>query len=89
MGYQSDLESVRSVWTSDDGTMAKETAARRWPVIVQGMIDDVQLTCDQESSESVKAEGGDIVRQLNDLRQDIMADARLQYVKSSPVTSRR
>lgn len=33
-------DQVREVWTSDEGTMAQQTAASRWPKIVQGMIDD-------------------------------------------------
>src|SRR5690349_14463861 len=32
------------VWTSDDGTMAKQTATTRWPSIMQDMIDDVAQT---------------------------------------------
>jgi damage-control phosphatase, subfamily III len=78
MGSQSDAESVRSVWTSDEGTMAKETAARRWPVIVQGMIDDVHLTCEKKNSESGETEGIQIASQLYHLKHDIMADAVLE-----------
>lgn len=32
------------MWTSDEGSMARQTAVTRWPKIVEGIVDDVSLT---------------------------------------------
>ncbi|RAO73196.1 uncharacterized protein BHQ10_009208 [Talaromyces amestolkiae] len=34
-------EEVRAVWTSEKGSMAKQTAENRWPKIIQGTIDGI------------------------------------------------
>ncbi|ORY02665.1 DUF89 domain protein [Clohesyomyces aquaticus] len=49
MPHSTDNTPARGVWTSDDGTMAYDTARNRWPKIVQGMVDDfaqAASTCD-------------------------------------------
>ena len=72
------MEIIRSVWTSHEGTMAQETAAHRWPKIIRGMIDDIQLTCDTyDCHQAKKEEGDEISRQLYDLRHRVMTDAAL------------
>ncbi|GIC92550.1 damage-control phosphatase ARMT1 family protein [Aspergillus udagawae] len=35
---------VRAVWTSEEGSMAKQTAETRWAKIIQGTIDDIGET---------------------------------------------
>ncbi|KAF7154883.1 hypothetical protein CNMCM5623_003141 [Aspergillus felis] len=37
-------QEVRAVWTSERGSMAKETAENRWAKIIQGSIDDIGET---------------------------------------------
>ncbi|KAH3496993.1 hypothetical protein KXW24_002130 [Aspergillus fumigatus] len=37
-------EEVRAVWTSDKGSMAQQTAEKRWAKIIQGVIDDIGET---------------------------------------------
>lgn len=34
-------EEVRAVWTSEKGSMAKQTVENRWPKIIQDTIDDI------------------------------------------------
>lgn len=64
--------------------MAKETAAHRWPKIVQGMIDDVQATCELDGcSMEKKDEGQSIIKKLTNFKDNIASDASLLYVYSS------
>ncbi|KLP15843.1 Uncharacterized protein LW94_9639 [Fusarium fujikuroi] len=67
----------RSVWTSDDGSMAQETAKFRWPKLVEGMIHDVRAT----GSELVTSRAYDeitlIERSLGRLKKEINDDAPL------------
>lgn len=70
------MDSPCPIWTSAEGSMAQATAKTRWPVIVQGMIDDVQQTIDETDSRKAK-EGLDIVQGLQTLKEDILGDAAL------------
>lgn len=67
----------RSVWTSDDGSMAQETAKFRWPKLVEGMIHDVRAA----GSELVTSRAYDeitlIERSLGRLKKEINDDAPL------------
>ena len=45
-------ERPREVWTSEKGSMARETAITRWPGIVQNMIDDVEQLSDSRRTKS-------------------------------------
>lgn len=64
---------VRGVWTSDEGTMAAETARTRWPGIVKKMIMDVEASKLGLASDK-------IVNSLQTLKQDIEQDRPLTYV---------
>lgn len=73
------MPEARPVWTSDEGTMAQETAKSRWPKIVSGIIDDVELEI--EASKNClpqRAEGRAIVHHLHTLKKDIESDAALR-----------
>ncbi|KAL2755988.1 hypothetical protein ACRALDRAFT_1050734 [Sodiomyces alcalophilus JCM 7366] len=65
------------IWTSAEGSMAQATAKTRWPVIVQGMIDDVQQTIDDDSDTRNAKEGLDIIQELQALKENIEGDAAL------------
>lgn len=71
---------VRSVWTSDPGTMARDTALYRWPKIVQGMINDIQerahSVCDDERAETERL---GILAALMQLKSDIQSNELLRY----------
>lgn len=70
---------VRSVWTSDEGTMARDTAMSRWSKIVQRMIDDIERTQDESSKAcSARTEGISILIALTVLKTDIMKNAVLR-----------
>ena len=70
---------VRQVWTSDEGTMAYETARKRWPRIVQDMVNDVALSCSSLPNGSPeRVEGASIQQQLASLKDDIVNDARIE-----------
>lgn len=68
---------VPSVWTSDQGTMANETATSRWPKLVQGMIDDVCITSAELPSSSALEEIKSIQRKLQEIREEILRDDTL------------
>ena len=75
-------DQVQEVWTSSEGSMAKQTAATRWPKIVQGMIDDVWDTMAQMSPGPQRAAGSKIQRALHEIREGIEKDSALRYVVS-------
>ena len=75
----SPADQVKEVWTSDDGTMAKQTAATRWPGIVQDMIHDVGQTAAQMPDGPPKSEGHAIQMALKTLKDEIQQDKPLQY----------
>lgn len=59
--------------------MAQETAKTRWPKIVSGIVDDVQLEMNESSGlPSRREEGQAIVQQLNQLNKDIQTDQVLR-----------
>lgn len=72
------VEDVKSVWTSDEGTMARETAISRWPRLVQNMIDDVSITGAKLSPSSALDEIKSIQRELEYLKSEIINDDKLQ-----------
>lgn len=73
------MAGARPVWTSDEGTMAQETANSRWSKIVSGMIDDVEGEIASSSNSGPRRdEGREIVEQLNALKEDIEHDAALR-----------
>jgi damage-control phosphatase, subfamily III len=67
----------RSVWTSDPGSMAHETAKSRWPKLVQGMIDDVRVTGAELAPSRALDEINSIERSLERLREEITGDDQL------------
>jgi hypothetical protein len=70
---------VRPVWTSDLGTMARDTALYRWPKIVQNMIDNVKDTLHGVCEDSrAEREGRCIVVVLSKIRMDIESNAQLR-----------
>jgi hypothetical protein len=73
-----ETEHVKSVWTSDEGTMAKETAETRWPKLVQNMIDDVSSTSNNVSPSRALDEIKSIQAKLECLQAEIINDDELQ-----------
>ncbi|KAH7189777.1 hypothetical protein BKA60DRAFT_626517 [Fusarium oxysporum] len=67
----------RSVWTSDHGSMAHETAKSRWPTIVQGMIDDVRATGAELAPSRALDEINSIESSLTRLREEISGNDQL------------
>lgn len=67
----------QSVWTSDHGSMAHETAKSRWPKLVQGMIDDVRVTGAELAPSRALDEINSIERSLRRLREEITGDDQL------------
>ncbi|KAF4547427.1 Protein-glutamate O-methyltransferase-like protein 1 [Elsinoe fawcettii] len=62
---------VRGVWTSDEGTMAAETARTRWPGIVKKMIKDVETA-------DFGLDSSDIISKLQTFN-PLIADDRPDY----------
>ncbi|KAF5707594.1 DUF89 domain-containing protein [Fusarium mundagurra] len=67
----------RSVWTSDDGSMAQDTAKSRWPKLVQDMIDDVRVTGTELTTSRALDEINSIERSLERLREEITGNGQL------------
>ncbi|KAK4141686.1 DUF89 domain protein [Dichotomopilus funicola] len=72
----------REVWTSDEGTMARETALTRWPKIMQTMIDDVETTFSQSENAEHVGEGRRIQASLRIMKEEIMGDKPLHPLNS-------
>lgn len=89
------IKEVRAVWTSEKGSMAKQTAESRWPKIIQGTIDDVGKTAAAEDvDEQKRAEGIAIQIALKDMKKRIeqnkpLTYVRLQQPKSQGLTARQ
>lgn len=71
-------ELPREVWTSEEGSMARETAITRWPKIVQNMIDDVEETFGQLAAPEQIEEGRRIQATLRIIKGEIMRNKPLQ-----------
>ncbi|PNP76161.1 hypothetical protein FNYG_10450 [Fusarium nygamai] len=72
------MATPRSVWTSDDGSMAQETAKSRWPKLVQGMIDDVIVTGAELAPSRALDEIRSIEISLKRLKDEITGDDQLR-----------
>lgn len=73
-------ELLKEVWTSEEGSMARETAITRWPKIVQNMIDDMEETFRQSDNSEQIEEGRRIQATLRIIKNEIMQDKPLQCV---------
>ncbi|KAH7175069.1 uncharacterized protein B0J16DRAFT_273343 [Fusarium flagelliforme] len=70
-----------SVWTSDPGTMAQETAKFRWPKLVQGMVDDVCETSTELPPSPALDEIKSIQTKLHNLKDEIISDGELSMLE--------
>ncbi|KAB5536269.1 hypothetical protein GE09DRAFT_1006503, partial [Coniochaeta sp. 2T2.1] len=70
-------EGTREVWTSEEGSMARETAITRWPKIVQNMVDDVEESLGQFDNPAQIEEGRRIQATLRIIKNEIMQDKPL------------
>jgi hypothetical protein len=75
-----EMATPRSVWTSDNGSMAQETAKSRWPKLVQGMIDDVRVTGAELAPSRALDDIRSIEISLGRLKDEITGDCRLRWV---------
>lgn len=72
-------EEVRAVWTSDQGSMAHQTAVTRWPKIVQGTVDDVDETA-VSSDKNKRAEWATLRIALQEIIHEIERNEPLKSV---------
>ncbi|KAF5679579.1 DUF89 domain-containing protein [Fusarium heterosporum] len=72
------METAPSVWTSDPGTMAHETAKFRWPKLMQGMIEDVFETMTELAPSPALDEIESIRIRLHTLRDEIISNDKLR-----------
>jgi hypothetical protein len=80
-------QEVRAVWTSEKGSMAKQTAENRWAKIIQGTIDDIGETAAAEDFDGQKrVESIAIQIALKDIKKGIERNKPLTYVLHSPRT---
>lgn len=74
-------QDVRAVWTSDEGSMAKQTAETRWAKIIQGTVEDIGETAAAEGVDDQKrAESIAIQIALKDIKKSIEQNKALTYV---------
>lgn len=71
---------IREVWTSDSGSMAKETAASRWPKIVQDMIEDIEQAMAKPITVLQIRTGLSAQKELKKLKEEIQDNDVLTYV---------
>ncbi|KAL2005218.1 hypothetical protein VTN00DRAFT_2428 [Thermoascus crustaceus] len=71
-------DQIREVWTSDENTMAQQTAASRWPKIVQGTIDDIGKTATAANEAQKLAESVAIQNSLKEIKNDMEQNKPLQ-----------
>lgn len=71
-------EQVKEVWTSDEGSMAKDTATNRWPKIVQGMVDDVAETAATAVDRAQQEEAVSIQASLKEIKDDMLQNRVLR-----------
>lgn len=69
-------DNIREVWTSDNGSMAQETALSRWPKTVQNVADDIKRHAVRAGGEA-QAESSAIVDAILAMREDILKDRPL------------
>jgi len=70
-------ESVKSAWTSDQGSMALKTAQSLWPKVIQDIIDDVLSTTKSISPSPRLEELKSIQGRLESLQTEIINDVEL------------
>jgi hypothetical protein len=73
----------KEVWTSEEGSMARETAITRWPKTVQNMVEDMEETIVQTENADKVAEGRRIQATLGIIKHEIQLDRPLQYVSQT------
>jgi S-adenosylmethionine synthetase len=74
-------QEVRAIWTSEKGSMAKQTAKNRWAKIIQGTIDDIGETAAAKDFDGQKrAESIAIQIALKDIKKGIEQNKPLTYV---------
>ncbi|KAJ9634662.1 Hairy/enhancer-of-split with YRPW motif protein 2 [Coniosporium tulheliwenetii] len=84
----SPADQVKQVWTSDDDTMAKQTATTRWPKIVQGTIDDVGQTAAQSSCAAQREESFAIQSALKEMKDEMLQNKALPRIQTIFARSR-
>ncbi|KAF3031747.1 hypothetical protein E8E12_001324 [Didymella heteroderae] len=75
-------EQVKEVWTSDDGSMAKDTASNRWPKIVQGMVDDVAETAATSVDRAQREEALSVQASLKEIKDELLQNRVLRPLPS-------
>lgn len=74
-------QDVRPVWTSDEGTMASETARVRWPRIVNDMVEDVGESLESPLASNERQQEAKTIRSaLEAIRKEIHNDADLTSI---------
>jgi len=73
-------QEVRGVWTSDKGSMAKQTAETRWAKIIQGTVDDIGETAAEDVDDQKRVESIAIQIALKDVKKAIEQNKALTYV---------
>jgi hypothetical protein len=76
------MKNIRSVWTSDEGSMAKQTAETRWAKIIQGTVDDIGETAAMEDIDDQKRVVSIAIQiALKDIKNEIKKNYALTYVR--------
>ncbi|KAJ5443806.1 uncharacterized protein N7458_007678 [Penicillium daleae] len=76
----SPTEEIRAVWTSDQGSMAQQTAVNRWPKIVEGTVDDVDETA-ASSDKDKRAEWATMRIALQEIMHEIERNEPLKPLR--------
>lgn len=59
-------------------SFAYDTTVRRWPIILNSAIKDIQETISRENNESRKEEGKNIIKAVEEIKQELLDDKPLR-----------
>jgi hypothetical protein len=59
-------------------SFAYDTTVRRWPIILNSAIKDIQETISRENNEARKEEGKNIIKAVEEIKQELLDDKPLR-----------
>ncbi|KAG1177182.1 hypothetical protein G6F36_010855 [Rhizopus arrhizus] len=64
-------------------SFAYDTTVRRWPIILNSAIKDIQETISRENNEARKEEGKNIIKAVEEIKQELLDDKPLRPIKDN------
>lgn len=61
-------------------SFAYDTTIRRWPIILNSAIKDIEVTIHNETNEARAKEGKQIIQAIEEIKQELLDDKPLRYL---------